>query len=76
MPEADTFMTELYWIIGILAAFFLIFILVDLVMFFNAFSHELRMLNSEIARTEGSERNYWIRKRRKLWLSLIPFVKY
>lgn len=41
-----------------------------------AFQKELRHLTIEIARTEGQEREYWIRKRRRLWLSLLPFVRY
>ena len=40
------------------------------------FTRELRYLNSEISRTVGAERMHWIRQRRRLWLSLIPFVRY
>ena len=40
------------------------------------FQAELRYLGNEIHRTEGREKMYWIHKRRKLWLSLLPFVKY
>lgn len=40
------------------------------------FTRELRYLNSEINRTVGAERRSWIRQRRRLWLSLIPFVRY
>ena len=40
------------------------------------FSRELRYLNKEIRRTCGSERKVWLRRRRKLWLSLLPFVRY
>lgn len=42
----------------------------------SGFSRELRYLNTEIARTEGAERRFWLHRRRRLWLSLIPFVKY
>lgn len=76
MPNANNSDTELYWIIGIVAAFFLVLLLIGLVSFLNDFSQELKRLNSEIGRSRGSERRYWLRKRRKLWLSLIPFVKY
>lgn len=68
--------TELYVLIGIVAAFFLFLLLFGLVSFFNDFFQELKYINCEIKRTDGSERRYWIRQRRKLWLSLIPFVKY
>jgi hypothetical protein len=40
------------------------------------FQSELRYLTKELRRTEGEERKYWLRKRRKLWLSILPFVKY
>lgn len=75
MPETNPD-TELYWLIGIVAFIFLIAILFGLAQFFNDFSHELRYLNNEIGRTDGEERKHWIRRRRRLWLSLIPFVKY
>ena len=75
MPENNPD-TELYLLVGIIAAFFLILLLFRMVSFFNDFSRELRYLNSEIGRTTGTERRYWVRKKRKLWLSLIPFVKY
>lgn len=75
MPENNPD-TELYWLIGIVAAFFLILLLFGLVSFINDFSQELRYLNNEIRRTDGAERRHYIRQRRRLWLSLIPFVKY
>ena len=68
--------TELYVLLGIVAVFFFFFLLFGLASFLNDFSHKLKYLNSEIMRTEGSEQRYWIRQRRRLWLSLIPFVKY
>lgn len=76
MPQANNPDAELYWFIGVVAAFFLFLLLIGLVSFFNDFSYELKYLNSEIKRTEGAEQRYWIRQRRRLWLSLIPFVKY
>ena len=76
MPQANNPDVELYLIIGIVASFFLITLLFGLVSFFNDFSRELKYINCEIRRTYGSERRYWIRRRRRLWLSLIPFVKY
>ena len=75
MPENNPD-TGLYWLVGIVAAFFLILLLFGLMSFINDFSSELKYINCEIHRTTGSERRYWIRKRRRLWLSLIPFVKY
>lgn len=68
--------TALYWIIGVLAVFIILLLLVGSASFFNDFSQELRYLNTEIKRTAGAERKHYIRRRRKLWLSLLPFVKY
>ena len=67
---------KLYWLIGVVAVFFLIVILFGLCSFINCFCQELKYLNNEIERTYGSERRFWIYRRRRLWLSLIPFVKY
>lgn len=39
------------------------------------FSHQLRYLNKEIRRTRGAERKLWKRRRRRLWLSLLPFFR-
>ena len=75
MPENNPD-TELWWLIGILAVILLIVLLVGLAQFLNEFSKELRYLNNEIGRTDGAERKHWKRQRRRLWLSLIPFVKY
>lgn len=75
MPEHNTD-TELYWLVGIIAVFLFILIVIGLAIFINDFSSELRYLNNEIRRTEGAERKYWIRRKRRLWLSLIPFVRY
>ena len=40
------------------------------------FPKELRYLNQEIARSTGAEQRRWRRRKRKLLLSLLPFVKY
>lgn len=41
----------------------------------KTFSEELEYLNLEVERTTGEEQQSWIRRRRKHWLTLIPFVK-
>jgi len=74
MPKINNL--EIYLLLGISAFLILIIVIVGLAIFINDFSAELRYLNNEIARTEGAERSHYIRKRRRLWLSLIPFVKY
>ncbi len=73
MNENDTL---LYLLVGIIAAIFLILLLFAFVSFPNDFRSELRYSNNEIHRTDGEERRHYIRQRRRLWLSLIPFVKY
>ena len=66
----------IYLLGGIAAIFLFILIVFGLVNVFIEFSSELKHINCEIRRTEGHERKHWIRKRRRLWLSLLPFVKY
>jgi len=76
MPEESNLDAGLWLLVGIVAIFFLILLMFGLVTFINDFSSELRYLNNEIGRTTGGERRYWKRQKRRLWLSLIPFVKY
>lgn len=66
----------LYTLVGVAAVFVVFFLMIGFASFVKKFYQELQYLNREICRTEGAERRYWIRKRRRLWLSLIPFVKY
>ena len=73
MNEIDT---ELYWFIVTTVVLFSALLLIGLAAFVNDFSQELKYLNNEIGRTTGAERRHYIRQRRRLWLSLIPFVKY
>lgn len=63
-------------VIGLIAVIVLPVLLYSLARLVTDFSAELRLLNIEINRSEGAEREYYIRQRRRLWLSLIPFVKY
>lgn len=66
----------LYLIGGILAVVILLGLLIGLGLFINDFSLELKYINSEIQQATGDERKYWIHRKRRLWLSLLPFVKY
>ena len=68
--------TDLYFLIGITAFLFLALFIIVSVTFYHQFSKELKYLKNEIRRTEGVERRYWIKRKRRLWLSLLPFVKY
>ena len=69
----DNKLLYLFFLIGIPLIFTL---LVGFAFQIRDFKQELKYLNCEIERTDGEEQKYWIRRRRKLWLSLIPFVKY
>lgn len=40
------------------------------------FFREMQFLNMEISRNKGEEKKIWIKQRRRLLLSMIPFVKY
>lgn len=75
MPENNSDIL-LYMFIGTFAVIIFIGLLISLAQFINDFSRELRYLNNEIGRTNGEERKYWIKQKKRLWLSLIPFFKY
>lgn len=60
----------------ILIAILTLLILIRSVQFWAEFMSEMRYLNDEIIRVSDSERAVWKRRRRRLWLSLIPFVRY
>lgn len=76
MPQANTFDIGFWFAVGALAALFFILFMFAMISYFIAFYDELRYLRNEINRTDGAERQYWMRQKRRLWLSLIPFVKY
>ena len=40
------------------------------------FRRELKFINTEIRRNTGREQQRWLRRRRRLVMSIIPFVKY
>ncbi len=76
MPQANNPYVVLYWLVGIMAILLLISLIIGIIQLFLGFSQELRYLNNEIGRTHGLERERYIKRKRKLWLSLLPFVKY
>lgn len=63
----------LLWLFCAAAGFVLLLVIA---LRFRDFSKELRYVNQEIARSTGQEQLCWIRRRKKLFLSLLPFVKY
>ncbi|MBE6781275.1 MAG: hypothetical protein E7540_00910 [Ruminococcaceae bacterium] len=62
-------------LIILLSLFILVLILIVFIEFLGEFTRELKYLNMEVRRAKGQERRFWLKKRRRLWLSLIPFVK-
>ena len=76
MLETNSFDSELWVLVCIIAIPISLGLLINLCILINDFSRELEYINREIHRTDGAERRHWIRQRRRLWLSLIPFVKY
>lgn len=60
----------------IIGAIVLFFTIVAAVMVLQRFSRDLTRLNREIHRSSDDDKCYWLKKRRRLWLSLIPFVPY
>ena len=68
--------TGIYILAAVIAVILLILIIVRLAMWLQAFMMELRYVNKEIARTTGAEQKHWIKRKKRLFLSLIPFVRY
>lgn len=68
--------TEFWVLVGLLAAVIGFGFLAAFLYWLHGFRGELRYLNNEIGRTGGSAQRYWRRQRRRLWLSVIPFVRY
>ena len=63
-------------VVGIIAALIAMLWIVWIVLGLEKFRWELKRLNIEIGRTTGEEQKRWRALRRKLWLSLIPFIRY
>ena len=61
---------------GLLAVLLIGVFLIAAVIATMDFQKELKHLNLEIGRTSGREQRYWQRRKKRLWLSLIPFVRY
>ena len=71
----DTADSKFYVIAIIFGALLALIALGALIIFLIDFFRELSYLNKEIKCNHGRERQYWLKQRRKLWLSLIPFYK-
>lgn len=76
MPEANEQELGLYVLACLLVAFFLVVFVFGFAIFLKDFCSEMRFINREIARTKGAERRHYVRRRKRLWLSLLPFIEY
>ena len=67
----------LFWILtGILIVFIFIVVLVYFIQWLDFFTQELKHLNNEIGRTTGREQKHWKKRKKRLLLSIIPFIRY
>ena len=76
MSELNNLDPITYWLAVLLIAMLLLGLFIKLCIIINDFSVTLGHLTGEIRRTVGAERRYYIRQRRRLWLSLFPFVRF
>ena len=67
--------TVYYFLIIVFVVLMLALLICRIVIRFERLKRKLKYINIEISRTRGSERKYWKKKKRRLWLSLIPFYK-
>lgn len=61
---------------GIFAILAIIFVVSVFIPWLQDFRHELRYLNIEIERTQGREKLYWVKRKKKLIRSILPFCHY
>lgn len=68
--------TEIYALmIALFIGAIIFLIIVRFALRLEGFKRHLKYINMEISRTSGSERKYWQKQKRRLFLSLIPFYK-
>lgn len=63
-------------IVGIVIVLAVVLFLAVFLPWLRDFRHEMRYINMEIQRNRGREREHWVKRKRRLWLSILPFVKY
>lgn len=79
LPQVAAIANKVSWIklgICVAAVLILVFILAVFIPWLQDFRRELRYLNSEINRTEGREQLHWIKRKKKLIRSILPFCRY
>ncbi len=63
-----------WFLITVLLVLFSCLIFIAFVNWLSGFKMELKYIKGEIKRTTGDEQKYWIYRKRRLWLSILPFV--
>lgn len=63
-------------LVALTGAFLLILLVCSVIINVRGFVKKLRHIDREIQRAEPKEKVLWLRRRRRLWLSLLPFVRY
>jgi len=79
LPQVAAIANTVSWIklgICVAAVLILVFILAVFIPWLQDFRRELRYLNSEINRTEGREQLHWIKRKKRLIRSILPFYRY
>lgn len=76
MNPGETDNTIFIIMIAAIVLIFAIIFIVRFAMMISDFQTELKYINGEIRRTSGREQKHWKKKKRRLLLSLLPFVKY
>ena len=70
---SDTF----FWLfVGLFGLCFAALLIYAIALWYRNFTKELQFLNTEINRTRGREQHYWKSRKRRLFLSILPFVRY
>ncbi len=72
----EQMLSDLLLIAGIVVIVLIVAMLVKLLLRLRRFASELKYINGEIHRNHGSAKKHWQHKRTRLWLSLIPFVRF
>lgn len=79
LPQVAAIGKSFNWLIVVAigaALLLLIFVVAVFIPWLQDFRRELRYLNSEIGRTEGREQLHWIKRKKKLIRSILPFCRY
>ena len=70
MPPLDNTTIILLIVIGVIFACLLF---AGVIRKLSLFIEQLRYINMEIQRNSGEDRDFWIRKKRRLWRIFLPF---